>query len=79
MHLQYTEIKKKKLLLAAYLEMCVQFLRNTSWIYFHVIYSAVFSGKKNNELKIQSTVKIGTKKDIYGVYFRLHIKFTEVK
>lgn len=39
----------------------------------------MFSGKKNNELKIQTTVKIGTKKDIYEVYFKVHIKFTEVK
>lgn len=31
------------------------------------------------KIKIQSTVKIDTKKDIYEVYFKLHIKFTEVK
>lgn len=50
MHFQYTEMKKENLLSAAYLEMCVQIPQKLI-MGLLVIYSAVFPGKRNNELK----------------------------
>lgn len=48
--LQYTEMKKEKLLLADYLAICIQIPKKLILGLLSCDYSAVFPEKKNNEL-----------------------------